>query len=162
MQPPGALVLWQREPADRRCLSAHDEAPSLAWVIAWSFRRADNSDADGAPITSRASETARSHPVRARTSATDTPGYTPVRVSSQVAGSGSRTPRSVMTFRGPAPASPRRSRDPGPSPNPTEVTKSPRSTNDLRLCRTTTIASRHEAAISGAPPAPGSRTEGWA
>ena len=60
------------------------------------------------------------------------------------------------------PRQPRRSRRPGPSPNPTEVTKSTRSTNDRRFCRTTTITSRHDAAISGAPPAPGSRTAGRA
>ncbi len=65
-----------------------------------------------------------------------------------------------MTFRGPAPVRPRRSAAPGPSPKPTEVTKSTRSTNDRRLCRTTTITSRQDAAISGAPPAPGSRTFG--
>ena len=43
----------------------------------------------------------------------------------------------------------------------TEVTKSTRSTNDRVLCRTTTITSRHDAAISGAPPAPGRRTRGF-
>ena len=42
----------------------------------------------------------------------------------------------------------------------TEVTKSTRSTNERWLCLITTITSRHEAAISGAPPAPGSRTLG--
>ena len=41
------------------------------------------------------------------------------------------------------------------------VRQSTRSTNDRVLCRTTTITSRHDAAISGAPPAPGRRTRGF-
>jgi hypothetical protein len=45
-------------------------------------------------------------------------------------------------------------------PKPTEVTKSTCSTNARALCRITTITSRQDAAISGAPPAPGSRTVG--
>ena len=67
-----------------------------------------------------------------------------------------------MTFRGPAPVSPSRSRSPGPSPKPTEVTKSTRSTSERGDCRSTTITSLQEAAISGAPPAPGSLTFGSA
>ena len=65
-----------------------------------------------------------------------------------------------MTVLGPVPRRPSFSRSPGPLPNPTEVTKSTRSTNALALWRTTTITSRQLAAISGAPPAPGSRTFG--
>ena len=103
---------------------------------------------------------ARSQPVRSFATETDTPGYSPVRVNSSVSGSGSRTPRSVMIFLGPAPVSPSRSRSVRPDPYPTEVTKSTRSTNERWFCLTTTITSRHEAAISGAPPAPGSRTLG--
>ncbi len=61
---------------------------------------------------------------------------------------------------GPAPRSPSRSRVPGPLPNPTLVTKSTRSTNARLLCLTTTMTSLQEAAISGAPPAPGSLTTG--
>jgi hypothetical protein len=61
-----------------------------------------------------------------------------------------------MIFCGPAPVSPRRFRPPGPSPKPTEVTKSTRSTKVRRFCRTITMTSRQDAAISGAPPAPGS------
>jgi hypothetical protein len=67
-----------------------------------------------------------------------------------------------MTCRGPAPVRPSRARSPGPAPNPTKVTKSTRFTNDRRVCRVTTITSRQEAAISGAPPAPGSRAFGSA
>ena len=72
----------------------------------------------------------------ARTSAGSTPGCTAVSVSSQVSGSGSSTPRSVMTSTGPRPRRPSRSRWPGPSPYPTEVTKSTRSTKVRWLCRT--------------------------
>ena len=67
-----------------------------------------------------------------------------------------------MTFRGPAPVSPSRARSPGPEPKPTDVTKSTRSTKDRRVCLVTTITSRQDAAISGAPPAPGSLVLGSA
>ena len=69
-------------------------------------------------------------------------------------------PRSVITFVGPLPRSPSFSRLPGPFPWPTDVMKSTFSTNARGLWRTITITSPHEAAISGAPPAPGSRTFG--
>ena len=46
------------------------------------------------------------------------------------------------------------------TPPPTEVTKSTCSTNARARCRITTTTSRQDAAISGAPPAPGSRTTG--
>ncbi len=91
-----------------------------------------------------------------------TPGCSAVIVSSHVTGSGRSTPRSVMTMRGPAPVRPSRSRLPGPEPKPTLVMNSTRSTNVRRLWRTITMTSRQEAAISGAPPAPGRRTAGCA
>src|SRR5699024_9519473 len=67
-------------------------------------------------------------------------------------GAGSKAPRSVMILGGPAPRSPRRCRSPGPVPFPNEVTKSTVSSRAHRLCRMITMASRHEAAISGARP----------
>jgi len=48
----------------------------------------------------------------------------------------------------------------GPRPKPNEVTKSTRSRTRAGSGRTTTMTSLQEAAISGAPPAPGSRTLG--
>src|SRR5437899_9168898 len=45
-------------------------------------------------------------------------------LSSQLSGSGVRTPRSVITAVGPAPRNPWRAREPGPRPCPTVVTKS--------------------------------------
>ena len=44
--------------------------------------------------------------------------------------------------------------------SPVDVRKPTRSTNVRGDCRTTTTTRRQEAAISGAPPAPGSRTLG--
>ena len=67
-----------------------------------------------------------------------------------------------MTFVGPLPRRPSFSRLPGPEPWPTDVMKSTVSTKARVLWRTITITSPHEAAISGAPPAPGSRTFGCA
>ncbi len=66
-----------------------------------------------------------------------------------------------MTLTGPRPGSPYRSLSPGPRPKPTVVTKSTCSTNALFMWRMTTMTSPHDAAISGAPPAPGSLTFGW-
>ena len=108
----------------------------------------------------RSAPTRSSHPVAACTSASVTPGCTWVSTSSRVTGSGSSTPRSVITAVGPPPLSPRRRRSSPPAPWPSEVTKSSRSTNRSRVWRATMITSAHEAAISGAPPAPGSRTDG--
>src|SRR6266566_925060 len=133
------------------------------WLLAcvpWKRRSASSSAGVGAAMISGSAAMARSQPVRSLAAEADTPGYRPVRVNSSVSGSGSRTPRSVMIFLGPAPVSPSRSRSVRPDPYPTEVTKSTRSTNERWFCLTTTITSRHEAAISGAPPAPGSRTLG--
>src|SRR5215813_3166538 len=157
-----ALVAGNDEPGAGRRVNCHQRAPSEPGVMAWSARSAESSAAEGGSSTSRLPEILRSHPVPAFASSGETPGYTPVRVSSLVAGSGSSTPRSVMTLRGPAPVRPSRSRSPWPAPYPTEVTKSTRSTKDRRLCRTMMITSRQNAAISGAPPAPGSRTSGAA
>ena len=81
-------------------------------------------------------------------------------VSSQVSGSGRSRPRSVITRVGPAPRKPNRVRSPGPSPKPTVVRKSSRSTKVRGFWRIKTMTSRQEAAISGAPPAPGRRTVG--
>src|ERR1039458_6981497 len=64
-------------------------------------------------------------------------------------------PRSVMTLRGPAPVRPRRSRYPGPSPNPTEVTKATRSTNDRRGLPDPPINLGQDEAIVGRAPEPG-------
>src|SRR5215468_6199697 len=158
-----ALITGNHEPGAGRCrVNCHYRAPSPPGVMACKARNAESSAGEGASITSTLPETARSHPVAPFASSGVTPGYTPVRVSSQVTGSGSSTPRSVMTLRGPAPVRPSRSRSPRPVPYPTEVTKSTRSTKDRRLCRTMMITSRQNAAISGAPPAPGSRTFGSA
>ena len=65
-----------------------------------------------------------------------------------------------MTLVGPRPRRPSFSRSPRPEPWPTDVTKSTVSTNARGLWRTITITSPHDAAISGAPPAPGRRTFG--
>ena len=65
-----------------------------------------------------------------------------------------------MTHRTPPPRSPSRSRWPGPSPNPIDERKSQRSTNARFDWRMITITAPAEAAISGAPPAPGRRVRG--
>ena len=75
-----------------------------------SARSASSSAGVGAAMISGSAAMARSQPVRSLAAEADTPGYRPVRVNSSVSGSGSRTPRSVMIFLGPAPVSPSRSR----------------------------------------------------
>ena len=89
-----------------------------------------------------------------------TPGCIAVMTSSHVSGSGRSRPRSVMTSLGPPPRRPSRWRSPGPSPKPIDERKSQRSTNARALWRMMTMTCPAEAAISGAPPAPGSRVRG--
>src|SRR5579864_4027267 len=82
----------------------------------WRLRRACSSAGLGPAMISGSEATARSQPVRSLAAAAETPGNNPVTVNSNVTGSGSRTPRSVMIFLGPAPVSPSRLRSPGPDP----------------------------------------------
>ena len=99
-------------------------------------------------------------PVAFTTFSTSTPGCTLVSVSSFVTGSGVRMPRSVITAAGPLPGSRSRARLSPPSRWPADVTKSSLSTNARVFCRSVISTSLHDAAISGAPPAPGSRVDG--
>src|SRR5262249_22960294 len=96
---------------------------------ATSARRATGSVSGGVAVVPTVSATWRCQPVAAWAASIVTPGWTSVSTSSNDAGSGRSTPRSVMTAVGPLPRNPSFSRVPGPSPNPTEVRKSHRSTN---------------------------------
>ncbi len=70
-------------------------------------------------------------------------------------------PRSVITTVGPPPVYPSFPRESPPSACPTEVTKASSSTNARFDCLRTIKTSFADAAISGAPPAPGRRTFGF-
>src|SRR6185437_5135741 len=74
-----ALVGGQGKPGGGgRCADRHQAALSWAGMVACSARRAVSSAWDGDESTSSESDTARSQPVLATTSATSTPGKTPV------------------------------------------------------------------------------------
>src|SRR5262245_195921 len=151
-------------PFFRQVREAHGPAlAEAAWaarVRAWRSRRIASSSGDGAGSVRRSVATRSAQPVARRASSTVIPSCTPVSVSSRVSGSGSSTPRSVITRLGPPPVKPRASRERPPLAWPTVVTKSRRSTNVCGDCLTTTMVSRAAAAISGAPPAPGRRFAG--
>ena len=135
---PSGAILHRPEAAQRRELRARSAA-----------RPREACRTPGAPS-----------PSRARTASASTPGCRLVSTSSQVPGSGSSTPRSVITAVTPSPEKPSSSRLPIPSPNPTVERKSSCSTNVRGDCVSITKVSWHDAAISGAPPPPGSRTAG--
>ena len=85
---------------------AHRAAPGLA---ASRWRSVASSSGVGGDVVTSVDATLRSHPVASCASSAVTPGCTRVSTSSWVAGSGSSTPRSVITAIGPPPRSPSRS-----------------------------------------------------
>ena len=124
-------------------------------------KRAPARPPSAAPCARRASATRRSQPVAAGPRSTVTPGCSSVSTSSHVAGSGRRMPRSVITTVGPPPRSPSCSRVPGPSPKPDRRPEvAPLHERRGRSGGRSRSPRRADAAISGAPPAPGRRTSG--